>query len=79
MKSIAVSDPQALARYATIQNNFSLNNRRFEDALAEVCHHEGVSLIPYASSGGGSLSGKYNSPARGRVSRATSIWAGARR
>ena len=60
MKSLAVSEAQGLARYETIQNNFSLNNRRFEDALAQVCRQEGVSLIPYSPIGGGVLSGKYN-------------------
>lgn len=64
MKSLAVSDLEGLARYETIQNNFSLNSRRFEDALAEVCRHEGVSLLPYSPLGGGTLSGKYNGGAR---------------
>jgi aryl-alcohol dehydrogenase-like predicted oxidoreductase len=58
-KSISVSERYGLARYETIQNNFSLNNRRFEDELAQVCRHEGVSLIPYSPLGGGVLSGKY--------------------
>jgi aryl-alcohol dehydrogenase-like predicted oxidoreductase len=49
-----------LARHHTIQNNFSLNNRRFEDELAQVCRQEGVSLIPYSPLAGGVLSGKYN-------------------
>ncbi|MDE0931284.1 MAG: aldo/keto reductase, partial [Halioglobus sp.] len=44
----------------TIQNNFSLNNRRFEDELAQACRQENVSLIPYSPLGGGVLSGKYN-------------------
>ena len=64
MKSLAVSEKAGLARYETIQNNFSLNNRRFEDALAQVCRHEGISLIPYSPLGGGTLSGKYNDGAR---------------
>ena len=59
MKSLAASDGQGLARYQTIQNNFSLNNRRFEDELAQVCRQEGVSLIPYSPLAGGVLSGKY--------------------
>jgi aryl-alcohol dehydrogenase-like predicted oxidoreductase len=58
-KSLAVSERYGLARYETIQNNFSLNNRRFEDELAQACRHEGVSLIPYSPLGGGVLSGKY--------------------
>jgi aryl-alcohol dehydrogenase-like predicted oxidoreductase len=60
MKSLAVSEREGLARYDTIQNNFSLNNRRFEDELAQVCRQEGVSLIPYSPLAGGVLSGKYN-------------------
>lgn len=59
MKSLATSDAHGLRRYDTIQNNFSLNNRRFEDELAQVCRQEGVSLIPYSPLGGGVLSGKY--------------------
>jgi aryl-alcohol dehydrogenase-like predicted oxidoreductase len=58
-KSLAVSERYGLARYETIQNNFSLNNRRFEDELAQACRQEGVSLIPYSPLGGGVLSGKY--------------------
>jgi aryl-alcohol dehydrogenase-like predicted oxidoreductase len=60
MKSIEASERNGFERYRTIQNNFSLNNRRFEDELAQVCNHEGVSLIPYSPLGGGVLSGKYN-------------------
>ena len=59
-KSLWQSDLRGLVRYETIQNNFSLNNRRFEDELAQVCRQEGVSLIPYSPLGGGVLSGKYN-------------------
>jgi len=64
MKSLAVSEREGLARYETIQNNFSMNNRRFEDALSQVCRQEGVSLIPYSPLGGGVLSGKYNNDGR---------------
>lgn len=59
MKSLQASERLGVARYHTIQNNFSLNNRRFEDELAQVCRHEGVSLIPYSPIAGGVLSGKY--------------------
>ena len=44
MKSLAVSEKLGTARYQTIQNNYSINNRRFEDELAQVCREEGVSL-----------------------------------
>jgi aryl-alcohol dehydrogenase-like predicted oxidoreductase len=60
MKSLAESEKHGFARHHTIQNNFSLNNRRFEDELAQVCRKEGVSLIPYSPLGGGVLTGKYN-------------------
>lgn len=59
MKSIAAAERLGTVRYQTIQNNFSLNNRRFEDELAQVCRKEGVSLIPYSPIAGGVLSGKY--------------------
>jgi aryl-alcohol dehydrogenase-like predicted oxidoreductase len=64
MKSLAASERGGFARYQTIQNNFSLNNRRFEDELAAACRQEGVSLIPYSPLGAGVLSGKYNDGAR---------------
>jgi aryl-alcohol dehydrogenase-like predicted oxidoreductase len=64
MKSLAASEREGLARYETIQNNFSLNNRRFEDELAQVCLKEEVSLIPYSPLAGGVLSGKYQDGAR---------------
>lgn len=63
-KSLWVSDRNGLARYETIQNNFSLLHRRFEDELAEVCRREAVSLLPYSPLAGGVLSGKYQDGAR---------------
>jgi len=63
-KSLWTADMRALPRFDTIQNNFSLLNRRFEDALAEVCRREQVSLLPYSPIGGGVLSGKYLDGAR---------------
>jgi len=64
MKALAASERLDIARYHTIQNNFSLNNRRFEDELAQVCRQEGVSLIPYSPLAGGVLSGKYQGGAK---------------
>ena len=58
-KSLWVSDAKGLVRYETIQNNFSLVNRRFEDELAAVCRGEKVSLLPYSPLAGGVLTGKY--------------------
>ncbi len=70
-KSLAVSEMNGFARYETIQNNFSLNNRRFEDELAQACRQEQVSLIPYSPLGGGVLSGKYNDGAEPQGARFT--------
>ena len=70
-KSLMVSEMLGLARYETIQNNFSLNNRRFEDELAQACRQEQVSLIPYSPLAGGVLSGKYNNEARPEGARFT--------
>jgi aryl-alcohol dehydrogenase-like predicted oxidoreductase len=58
-KSLWAADRSGTARYETIQNNFSLLSRRFEDELAEVCRREQVSLLPYSPIAGGVLSGKY--------------------
>ena len=63
-KSLWASDRHGLVRYETIQNNFSLLHRRFEDELAEVCRRESVSLLPYSPLAGGVLSGKYQDGAR---------------
>ena len=60
MKGLWTSDKHGLARYETIQNNFSLLYRRFEDELAEVCRREKISLLPYSPIAGGVLSGKYH-------------------
>jgi aryl-alcohol dehydrogenase-like predicted oxidoreductase len=68
-KAVNTAENHGLARYETIQNNFSLNNRRFEDELAQVCRQEQVSLIPYSPLGGGVLSGKYNDDARPKGAR----------
>lgn len=62
MKSLWVSDKNRLVRYETIQNNFSMLNRRFEDSLSEICKKESISLLAYSPLAGGVLSGKYNSP-----------------
>jgi aryl-alcohol dehydrogenase-like predicted oxidoreductase len=71
MKSLEASTRLGSVRYESIQNNFSLNNRRFEDELAQVCRQEGISLIPFSPIGGGVLSGKYNGGARPEGARFT--------
>ncbi len=61
MKSLWASDTHGLDRYETVQNNFSLINRRCESELAQVLRREGLSLLPYSPLGGGVLTGKYES------------------
>lgn len=59
MKSLAVAERGGLCRYDSVQNNFSLINRRCESELAQVCRRENVSLLPFSPLGGGVLTGKY--------------------
>lgn len=60
MKSLWAADVYEVDRFQTVQNNFSLINRRCESELAQVCRRENVSLLPYSPLGGGVLTGKYN-------------------
>ncbi len=78
-KSLATSEMHGLARYETIQNNFSLNNRRFEDDLAQACRKEQLSLIPYSPLAGGVLTGKYNDGALPEGARFTNYITGEKR
>ncbi|MBL8812046.1 MAG: aldo/keto reductase [Planctomycetaceae bacterium] len=59
MKSLAASEKFGLCRYDSVQNNFSLINRRCESELAQVCRRENISLLPFSPLGGGVLTGKY--------------------
>lgn len=71
MKWLSAADAAGLRRADTIQNNFSVNNRRFEDELSAACLAEGVSCLPYSPLGGGVLSGKYNDGAKPHGARFT--------
>ncbi|MBU0720480.1 aldo/keto reductase [bacterium] len=69
-KALMTSMFKGYARFESIQNNFSLLNRRFLDELAVLAEKEQVSLLPYSPLAGGVLSGKYNQAglAQGRFS-----------
>ncbi len=71
MKNLWEAEKHGLARMMTVQNNFSLINRRCESELAQVCRKENVSLLPYSPLGGGVLCGKYNGGALPKGSRFT--------
>ncbi len=60
MKAQATAERLGTARYETVQNNFSICNRRFEDAMADIARREKISLLPYSPLAGGVCSGKYN-------------------
>ena len=59
-KALMTSQYEKLARFESIQNNFSLLNRRFLDELGTLARREKISLLPYSPLAGGVLSGKYN-------------------
>lgn len=60
MKSLMVSKYEKMSRFESIQNNFSLLNRRDLTEIGALCREENISLLPYSPLGGGVLSGKYN-------------------
>lgn len=59
-KSNMIAKYHGYKRFESIQNNFSLLNRRFLDEMAEMCRLEKISLLPYSPMAGGVLTGKYN-------------------
>ncbi len=59
-KANEVSKFKNMTRFQSIQNNFSMLNRRFLDELGNVCKKEDISLLPYSPLAGGVLTGKYN-------------------
>ena len=58
-KALETSRYRRFKRFESIQNNFSLLNRRFLDEIAIVCNKEQVGLLPFSPLAGGVLSGKY--------------------
>ncbi|MGD0114433.1 MAG: aldo/keto reductase [Dehalococcoidia bacterium] len=59
-EALAVAGERSLARYISLQPNYSLVNRHeFEDALAALCLRERIAVIPYSPLAGGFLTGKY--------------------
>jgi aryl-alcohol dehydrogenase-like predicted oxidoreductase len=69
MEFVRLSREHNLPRVVSIQNAYHLMNRVFESGLAEVCHREKVSLLPYSPLAFGTLSGKYlaDPQTRGRI------------
>jgi aryl-alcohol dehydrogenase-like predicted oxidoreductase len=59
MQFTRLADEFGLPRVLCTQNAYSLLNRTFETALAEVCHREQVGLLAYSALAFGHLTGKY--------------------
>ena len=59
-KSNMICQRYGYKRFESIQNNFSLLNRRFQDEMVVMCREEKISLLPFSPMAGGVLSGKYN-------------------
>ncbi|SHK02406.1 Predicted oxidoreductase [Rubritalea squalenifaciens DSM 18772] len=79
MKWLSEADAAGMRRLDTIQNNFSVNNRRFEDELGQCCLGEGVSCLPYSPLAGGVLAGKYQKGAKPAGARFSAYLDGAER
>ena len=71
MQFVRLADELSLPRVLCTQNAYSLLNRTFETALAEVCHREQVGLLAYSALAFGHLTGKYlaDPAAPGRITR----------
>lgn len=61
-KANMVAKYEKLARFESVQNNFSLLHRRDLDGLHIAMRKEQVSALPYSPLAGGILTGKYNAP-----------------
>jgi aryl-alcohol dehydrogenase-like predicted oxidoreductase len=71
MKYLQASESLALPRVVSVQNAYSLINRTYEVAMAEISMREGVSLLAYSPLGQGYLTGKYLGGARPPGARTT--------
>ena len=71
MQFTRLADELGLPRVLSTQNAYSLLNRTFETALAEVCHREQVGLLAYSALAFGHLTGKYlaDPAAPGRINK----------
>lgn len=59
MRFLEESRKADLPRVITVQNPYSLLNRKDEIGLTEIYHRENVGLLPYSPLGMGTLSGKH--------------------
>lgn len=69
MRFQQIAKENGFEKFITMQNEYSLLNRRFDTDLAEVCHHEQIKLLAYSSLAFGILTGKYQNNQRPAGSR----------
>ena len=78
MKSVSVSEARRLARFVSLQPQYSLVERNIEYEVLPVCVEEGLGVIPWGPLGGGFLSGKYRRgekpPEGSRIAGASEDW-----
>src|SRR5690606_25585093 len=63
-------------RVASVQNEYSLMCRLFDTDMAELCHHEDVTLLAFSPLAAGLLTGKYQDgrvPEGSRMSRTPNL------
>ena len=58
-KYLTLAETRGLPRVATVQNEYNLLYRHYDLDMAELSHHEDVSLLAYSPLAAGILSGKY--------------------
>jgi aryl-alcohol dehydrogenase-like predicted oxidoreductase len=69
MRFLAVAEARGWPRVQSIQNAYSLLNRTYETAMAEVSRREGCGLLAYSPLAQGFLTGKYQNGAMPEGSR----------
>jgi aryl-alcohol dehydrogenase-like predicted oxidoreductase len=58
----SISSDKNIARYASVQNNYSLLARGVEKKVLPACERHGMGFLPYFPLVSGLLTGKYSSP-----------------
>ena len=59
MEFLRIAREENLPRMVSIQNNYSLLTRSFENGLSEISHRENIGLLAYSPLGYGVLGGRY--------------------
>ena len=71
--ALSISRERGLARYVSVQNEYSLLHREPEKGVTEACRRNGLALLPYFPLASGMLTGKYTrgeeAPAGSRLAR----------